>query len=107
MKPLYFEIFTYIFYAFTIVLIAFRYRNKRDYWYALIGLGLCIPFEWLADRYWMFLDYDWSFVMLVDRLPLFMFFSWGWFYALPLIICLQLQKRLILSRYGFESQYCM
>ena len=57
-------------------------------------LSLLVYWEWIADKHWMFLDYDWGFVMLVDRLPLMMFFSWGWFFALPLIICLRLQKKI-------------
>jgi hypothetical protein len=94
MKPIHFEIATYLAYIFTVILIAARYRSHRDYWFALIGCTLAFPFEWLADKFWMFLDYDWAFVMLVDRLPLMMPFAWGWFFALPLIICLRFQDRI-------------
>ena len=94
MKAIHFEIFSFAGYGLAILLILFLFRNRRDYWYALIGCSLAFPFEWVADNYWMFLQYDWSFWMLVDRLPLMMPFAWGWFFGIPLILCLQLQKKI-------------
>ena len=81
MKAIHFEMASYVVYAVAIIVIALRYRDQRAYWYALLGCSLAFPFEWVADRYWMFLDYDWSFRMLVDRLPLMMPFAWTWFFA--------------------------
>lgn len=94
MKAIHFEMFSFAGYGLAILLILFLFRNRRDYWYALIGCSLAFPFEWVADNYWMFLQYDWSFWMLVDRLPLMMPFAWGWFFGIPLILCLQLQKKI-------------
>jgi len=94
MKAIHFEMASFLLYAVAIVVIATRYRNHRDYGYALIGCSLAFPFEWGADKYWMFLDYDWSFRMLVDRLPLMMPFAWGWFFGIPLIVCLRFQDKI-------------
>jgi hypothetical protein len=94
MKPIHFEVATYLMYAFTVLLITFRFRDHRDYWYALFGCTLGFPYEWVADKYWMFLDYDWGFSMLFDRLPLMMPFAWGWFFALPLIFCLRFSSKI-------------
>ena len=94
MKAIHFEILSYVVYVLMVLAIVTRFENRRDYWYALIGCSLGIPFEWFADKFWMFLDYDLSFTMLVDRLPLMMAAAWGWFFALPLIVCLQLEDRI-------------
>lgn len=97
MKPIHFELPTYIIFVTICVLIATIFHNRRDYWYAFIGCSLMFPFEWIADRYWMFLDYDWGFVMfpiLFERLPLMMPFAWGWFFGFPIIICMLFEKKI-------------
>ena len=94
MRPIHFEVATYVMFGLTVAWIAVKHRDRREYWYALFGCTLLFPFEWIADKYWMFLDYDWGFVMMVDRLPLMMPFSWGWFFGLPLILCLRLENRI-------------
>ncbi len=94
MKPIHFEIATYLGYVLIMVLIATVFRGRRDYWYALFGCTLLFPFEWIADKFWMFLDYDWGFVMMVDRLPLMMPFAWGWFMGFTLILCIHFQDKI-------------
>lgn len=97
MKPIHFEVATYVLAVIVIVLIATVFRNRRDFWYAYIGCCLMFPFEWIADKYWMFLDYDWGFVMFpffFERLPIIMPLSWGWFFGVPLIICLLLKEKI-------------
>jgi hypothetical protein len=97
MKPIHFEVATYVISAIVIVLLATVCRNRREYWYAYIGCSLMFPFEWIADRYWMFLDYDWGFVMfpvLFERLPIIMPLSWGWFFGVPLILCIRFRDKI-------------
>jgi len=47
-------------------------------------MTLLFPFEWYADMYWMYLNYDSQFTPMMGHFPLFMPFAWGWFFALIL-----------------------
>lgn len=96
MIPLIFGITCIVPYIFTCLLIVFFYKNQRDYWYALIGLSLCFPFEWLLDsKHGWFLKYSWDFIMFPGtRIPLVIPLAYGWFYGLALILMLRNKKRL-------------
>lgn len=94
MRAIHFELMSYVTFALLLVFIVTRRSSRRDYGYAVIGCAAAFPFEWLADHHWMFLHYDESFVMLFDGLPLMMPFAWAWFFAFPLIVCLDLEERI-------------
>ncbi len=95
-----FEVVSITLAVFTVILVITRYKNQRDYWYAVIGLGLCFPFEWWADWSYWHLLYSKDFIMFpavipfFDRLPLIMPFAFIFFYSLPLIITLRFQDKL-------------
>ena len=94
MRAIHFELISYVSYLVMVLVLTAAARSRRDYWYALIGCTATFPFEWLADRHWMFLEYDQSFVMLFDRLPMMMPAAYGWFFAFPLLVCLLLERRI-------------
>jgi hypothetical protein len=86
MTALHFELISYGVWALIGILLFTIGKGRRDHWYFFLGMTACFPFEWLADNFWMFLQYDWSFTMMFGRFPLMMPFAWGWFFAIPVIL---------------------
>ncbi|SNQ60633.1 conserved membrane hypothetical protein [Candidatus Methanoperedens nitroreducens] len=94
MNPFYYELINYVMWAVTALLIFVRYKNQRDYWYLLIGWSLVFPLDYISDKYSLFLRYNEGFTMLFDRYPLFLLPAFGWFFALPTILCLRFKNKI-------------
>lgn len=96
LKPRHFEVASYLSWALTALAIPTIFKNKRDYWYALLGGSLLSPFEWFADYHLLYMTYSDDFKYLISRkfIPLFMFFAYGWFFSTTLIINLQFEEKL-------------
>lgn len=77
-----------------LVWLFFIHRKERVVQWVLVSMTLLFPFEWLADNYWMFLHYDSQFTPMIGHFPLFMPFSWGWFFALVIYVALANQGKL-------------
>lgn len=94
--PRIFEIGSYVAWVLTAIAIATVFKNKREYWYAFLGLSTLIFFEWFADFHWMFYRYSDKFTFIFSHhfVPLFMFFAYGWFFGLMLIVNLQFEEKL-------------
>ena len=93
-SPLTLQIQDLIFYSLVLLYVIWRKRDKREYWYALIGCTLLFPFEFYGDKTWLQLDYSDHFVMLWQNFPAMMPFAWGFFFGLPLIIMMNLSKKI-------------
>ena len=72
----------------------FFYKKERIVQWFIIAMTLSFPMEWLADNYWMFLNYDSQFTPMIGHFPLFMPFSWGWFFGLVIAVSLAQKTRL-------------
>ncbi len=94
MNPFYYELINYVMWVVTALLIFVRYKNQRDYWYLLIGWSLVFPLDYISDKYALFLRYNEGFTMLFDRYPLFLLPAFGWFFSIPIILCLRLQNKI-------------
>jgi hypothetical protein len=83
-----FEFGSYITWGLFFCIILTRWRDHRDFLYLFLGLTLSFPYEWIADSFWLFIDYSEQFNMMFGRFPFFMPFAWAWFYAVPIIFML-------------------
>lgn len=72
----------------------FKHRKDRVVQWIMLSMTLLFPFEWLGDNYWMFLNYDSQFTPMIGHFPLFMPFSWGWFFGLVIAVSLTQKTRL-------------
>lgn len=77
-----------------LVVLFTRFRQRRDLQWLLFAMTMMFPFEWLADNYWMYLNYNPEFTSMSGHFPLFMPFSWGWFFPIIVSVLLTQQKRL-------------
>ena len=89
-----FDLISYVGFAVVAVLIAMRWKNRKDYWWAFIGLATCFIWEWVADWSYWYLLYNREFTMMFDRLPMMMPFAFTWYFTLMLILCLENRHRL-------------
>jgi hypothetical protein len=99
LKPLHFELLAYVSFGVAAVVAFWKLRDKREYGYALLATSLLFfPYEWLADTYFMVMTYDPGFVMLGNlpgtQLPLMMFFAYGMFWGIPLMLCIRLREKI-------------
>ena len=96
MKPKYFENASYLSWGLTALLIPTKFKNEREYWYALLGGSLLFPFEWFADNHMLYMKYSEEFTPLISHefMPLFMFFAYGWFFCTTLIANLRFEEQL-------------
>lgn len=94
MQMIYFTLITYVIYGLACFLVIFRWKNQRDYWYALIGVSLTFPLEWFAAHYNNLMVYDSSYLMAFGRIPLWMFCAYGWFWGFPIVVCMRFQKKI-------------
>ena len=89
-----FTLSSVIFFGIACFVIAVPLKNRRDYWYALIGVSLLFPFEWFAAHYYNLMVYNTDYVMAFGRIPLFMVLAFGWFWGFPIVICMLFDKKL-------------
>lgn len=96
--PIHYELQTYVSFALVSIVVFWKLRDKRDYGYALLATSLLFfPYEWLADTYFMIMTYDPRFVMINlpgTDLPIMMFFAYGMFWGVPLMVCMALRKKI-------------
>jgi len=89
-----FEYGSYLGWLIGLVLLITKFKDQRILQWTFISMTLLFPFEWYADMYWMYINYDSQFTPMMGHFPLFIPFAWGWFFALVLGVCLSQKDKL-------------
>lgn len=74
------------------VLLFTRWKEHRVFQWVYFAAMLSFPFEWFADNYWMYLNYNNHFLHMFGHFPLFQPFAWAWFFPLAILGLFSLER---------------